>query len=223
MSYNRWMPPLDELYHHGIRNMKWGERHGPPYPLSQKAHNAVVKESSQRSRPNKSVRKAEHVSKKGTASSYSKSLNRLSSISGESKARKAEYTDSYDKLTAKQRKYIETGKVKKAAKYEAKARKMLAKIEAENNNVQAAMAAWKRVGKAAAKHGYEVTLTKQYQMSSRATNDFVMSQGYMNAFDHANVVLNNERLDKEYREKHGTDYSPYAYDMQYAKVKKRHE
>lgn len=32
-----------ELYHHGIKGQKWGKRNGPPYPLSEKKHNAVVK------------------------------------------------------------------------------------------------------------------------------------------------------------------------------------
>lgn len=31
--------------HHGIRGQKWGERHGPPYPLSRAAHNEVVRGS----------------------------------------------------------------------------------------------------------------------------------------------------------------------------------
>ena len=26
-------PPLDELYHHGIKGQKWGVQNGPPYPL----------------------------------------------------------------------------------------------------------------------------------------------------------------------------------------------
>ena len=26
-------PPLDELYHHGIKGQKWGVKNGPPYPL----------------------------------------------------------------------------------------------------------------------------------------------------------------------------------------------
>lgn len=32
MAYNRWMYS-DELYHHGVKDQKWGERNGPPYPL----------------------------------------------------------------------------------------------------------------------------------------------------------------------------------------------
>ena len=33
------------LAHHGILGMKWGKRNGPPYPLSIKDHNKVVKKS----------------------------------------------------------------------------------------------------------------------------------------------------------------------------------
>ena len=30
--YNRWLSS-DELYHHGVKGQKWGEKNGPPYPL----------------------------------------------------------------------------------------------------------------------------------------------------------------------------------------------
>lgn len=32
-----------ELSHHGISGQRWGVRNGPPYPLDQKTHNAIVK------------------------------------------------------------------------------------------------------------------------------------------------------------------------------------
>ena len=33
----------DELYHHGIKGQKWGVKNGPPYPLDQQTHNAVIR------------------------------------------------------------------------------------------------------------------------------------------------------------------------------------
>ena len=31
------------LQHHGIKGMHWGEQNGPPYPLSTKVHNMVIR------------------------------------------------------------------------------------------------------------------------------------------------------------------------------------
>jgi len=35
----------NELYHHGIRGQKWGQRNGPPYPLSPSKHSASEKKA----------------------------------------------------------------------------------------------------------------------------------------------------------------------------------
>lgn len=34
---------MEYLQHHGIPNQKWGERNGPPYPLSREEHIKVVR------------------------------------------------------------------------------------------------------------------------------------------------------------------------------------
>lgn len=38
----------DYLSHHGIKGQKWGEQNGPPYPLSGKLHNMVVRGNKKR-------------------------------------------------------------------------------------------------------------------------------------------------------------------------------
>jgi hypothetical protein len=43
----------DELYHHGIKGQKWGERNGPPYPLDPKVRKQVLKQQKEQNKQSK--------------------------------------------------------------------------------------------------------------------------------------------------------------------------
>lgn len=60
----------DELYHHGIKGQKWGERNGPPYPLDVNDHSALEKKKGWRTSLSKS------------SSEYKKGLTRATLLGG---------------------------------------------------------------------------------------------------------------------------------------------
>ena len=43
--YNPYVREELELYHHGVAGQKWGQRNGPPYPLSAGSHSASEKKA----------------------------------------------------------------------------------------------------------------------------------------------------------------------------------
>lgn len=48
----------NELYHHGIRGQRWGERNGPPYPLKSSSHSSSEKKAGWKKSLNSSNNKA---------------------------------------------------------------------------------------------------------------------------------------------------------------------
>lgn len=50
----------NELYHHGIKGQKWGDKNGPPYPLSASSHSLSEKKEGTKGWTKKA--KAEHKS-----------------------------------------------------------------------------------------------------------------------------------------------------------------
>lgn len=209
MSYNRWMPVeySSELYHYGVLGMKWGVRRYQPY-----ADGSFGKGG-------KTIQKANRIAEKGNARSYARAMNKLSTIRGESQSKRAEYTDKYNTLVDKQAWAKAIGKDKKAAKLEAKAWKMRAKLEVENANAEVATKTWQKIGKNAVEKGYSVKLTDQYKYSKKARRDIMISQYILGLAGNVATTAAVTASDKEFRSKYGTDYSPYAYTRTKAKVK----
>ena len=61
----------EELYHHGIRGQKWGERNGPPYPLGSGDHSAAEEKAGWR----KSLENWDYNRRKKKLSKYSEKRN----------------------------------------------------------------------------------------------------------------------------------------------------
>ena len=204
-----WKPSVQlELYHHGVKGQKWGVRRYQAYP------------DGSFGKGGKSIQRAKQISEKGSARSYARSMNKLAVIRGESQAKRADFTERHNALVTRYEKAKSLGKDKKAAKLEAKAWKMRAKLEEQNANVEAATKAWQKIGADAVKKGYNVKLTEQYKYSKRAQRDILSSQMVLGILGNVATTATITKMDSDFRRAHGTDYSPYAYNTVKAKVRK---
>lgn len=46
--YSETKPPLDEIYHHGIKGQKWGMKNGPPYPIQPDVAASKIRERAEK-------------------------------------------------------------------------------------------------------------------------------------------------------------------------------
>lgn len=139
----------DYVEHHGILGMHWGDRNGPPYPLSGSEHSAVTKRgkkeraaSSDRGSIRAAKKKAKAIKKanKRKAKDYTKRLNELDKTIASADAQAAGLQDRLTnvnraayKNASKSWKY-DTGS-KKYNKYQTRAKKYLQQSKALNQEV----------------------------------------------------------------------------------------
>lgn len=91
MWYVRKLDSKNELYHHGIKGQKWGDKNGPPYPLGASNHSSTEKKQGSRGWSKEAKRELDN---KNGNKTDNKTDNKTKKKSG---------------LTDKQKKYIQIG------------------------------------------------------------------------------------------------------------------
>lgn len=72
----------EELYHHGVKGMKWGVKNGPPYPLGVGDHNAREKKAGWRKSLNATSNKKDRSNKKRMSEDTKRKLKKAAIIAG---------------------------------------------------------------------------------------------------------------------------------------------
>lgn len=146
-----------ELYHHGILGQRWGQRNGPPYPLSGSQHSAYEKKKGWQKSLN------DPDSAKGYARRLNKYDKQIAKYAYNSyKAKRAANT--YD---TRMRDALQKGKLDKAEKNMAKRDKELAKhkerLEYNEKQIQAIKNETARLLKDASGKGYSLKSEATYR------------------------------------------------------------
>ena len=164
-----------ELYHHGILGQRWGNRNGPPYPLSKSAHSAYEKK--------KGWQKSLDTPDSGKA--YAKRLNKYDKqrskyVYDTYKATRA--ANEYDK---RMRDALQEGKLDKATKNMAKRDSEIAKnkdrVEYNKQQIDAIKKETNRLLKEASGKGYtlksEATIRRVKDGKDHVTNVLMVAAG----------------------------------------------
>lgn len=101
-------PEEDVLEHHGVSGMEWGERNGPPYPLSGANKRHAIKEWMENRKKKKRLKKLQKAAKKA---------RKERKAQREEEAKEAKRQADIDKLKQKLVRKGDLDKIKKNAKY----------------------------------------------------------------------------------------------------------
>lgn len=201
MSYNRWMPVQcsSEMYHHGVKGMKWGVRRYQPYS------------DGSYGKYGEKLQKAVALAERGDAKSYNKALKKIDFIRGDSSSKSVESKEKHDKLVDKYNLAKMAGNEKKAAKYESKAWKERANYEIHQANLKAAYNAYGTIGQKAVDQGYAVSMRSCYRMSKKGQK--ILINSYMLGGHLGGAVASGYMAGRSYSQvkKHGGTDSAYTF------------